>query len=313
MINKISRLALRLSKSMAWSNVYGLARTLLAIGTLSTLLANSNVTLFGDIHSSKFLNYKVPGLARFSFFYLLNHQLNYAVLIAIACLIIVAIGWRPRITCIIHWYIAFSFNIYTSVADGGDQITTVLTLLLIPICLLDNRTWHWQAITRADQKPYLGLVGYFSYISIRIQIAVLYLDAAVEKFKVAEWKNGTAIWYWLNDPILGCNDFWKPIIIPLLKNPFIVNILTWGPIVFEMILFLGLTLNKRYRNVLLTVGILFHFIILLFHGLISFFFSMSAALILYLRPWEQPFNFEYIASLKQVLLSKASKEIYLKK
>jgi hypothetical protein len=49
---------------------------------------------------------------------------------------------------------------------------------------------------------------------------------------------------------------------------------------------------KRFWQPLLIAGIAFHFLIALFHGLMSFSLIMSAALILYLRPHQRPFALE---------------------
>ncbi|MGZ3447908.1 MAG: hypothetical protein ACXU88_19650, partial [Myxococcaceae bacterium] len=46
----------------------------------------------------------------------------------------------------------------------------------------------------------------------------------------------------------------------------------------------------RFRRVLLPVAVLFHFGIALTHGLPTFAITMSAALVLYLRPWWRPFQ-----------------------
>jgi hypothetical protein len=42
----------------------------------------------------------------------------------------------------------------------------------------------------------------------------------------------------------------------------------------------------------LVVGLVFHFSILVLHGLFSFFFSIVAALILYLYPLNKPIDFK---------------------
>jgi antimicrobial peptide system SdpB family protein len=289
-IKRIESVAFDLSKKMVWSNVYGFARTLLAIGTLLTLLFNDNITLFGIQEKNTFQSIPDLGLTQFGLFYLLRFNLVLAKSIAIIILIIVASGWRPQITCIFHWFIAFSFNLFTAVPDGGDQLTNVLTLLLIPICIFDSRKWHWSESFQG-KNPYINLIAYSTYWIIRLQVAVVYLDAATEKFKVDEWRNGTILWYLFNDPVMGCNDFFRQILIPILKNPFFLTMFTWSVIILELVLFLGLTIDKKYRKRLLLIGLSFHFFIILIHGLISFFFAMAAALILYLHPWDEPFKF----------------------
>ncbi len=62
------------------------------------------------------------------------------------------------------------------------------------------------------------------------------------------------------------------------------SITIWGTIIFELIVFAGLFMDKRFKKWLLVGGILFHFFTVIIHGLASFFFTMTAALILYLIP-----------------------------
>jgi len=305
-IKRIEAVAFKFSNKMVWSNVYGLARTLLAIGTLLTLIFNDNSVLFGS--QQKSISFFTSGLEvnKFTLFYFLRYHLVVAKSIAILILLIVASGWRPRLTCLFHWYIAISFELFCVVPDGGDQVTSVLAFLLIPICLLDNRKWQW------DKKynygtPYKNLIAYSTYWIIRIQVAVIYLDAATEKFKVSEWTNGTILWFVMNDPIMGFNNILRPILLPVIKQPFFLGIFSWSVLILEFSLFLGLGMDKVNRKRLLIVGILFHLSIVFLHGLISFFFAMTSALILYLQPWEQPFLFLEGFNLKNIKFNKILK------
>jgi hypothetical protein len=48
--------------------------------------------------------------------------------------------------------------------------------------------------------------------------------------------------------------------------------------------------NKKLRFIVLFLGVAFHFLIHLAHGLFSFFFAIGAALILYLAPLERGYT-----------------------
>ena len=127
------------------------------------------------------------------------------------------------------------------------------------------------------------VVGWFSIFSIRIQASVLYLHAGVAKLKVNEWVNGTATYYWFTHHYHGAANWLKPLIISITSTQLVVFI-TWSVIIFEILLFAAIFLDPQSyrRKYLLLMGILFHFAIAIIHGLISFFFSMSAVLLLYL-------------------------------
>jgi antimicrobial peptide system SdpB family protein len=118
-----------------------------------------------------------------------------------------------------------------------------------------------------------------------LQIAIIYLHAATGKVVQADWLDGTCLYYWTTNNVFGTA-------IPLqrLLNYFTLSnfapVLSWGVIFFELGLFACiLATQKNVRRFFLFTGILFHFSILITHGLVEFFFSMCAALILYLD-WE---------------------------
>ena len=277
-----------------WTNVYGLARSMLALETLSTLALHDADRLFRP------LGYEIaqvtdnPLVSHLSLFSLLaGERLQLARWIAIGILLLVISGWRPRITGLLHWWVSFSFATSAVLLEGGDQITANLTLLLLPVTLTDPRTSHWAPptapLTRSWQKV-LALVALSALVVVRLQVAGIYLHASIGKMRVAEWQNGTALYYWFLHPVFGVSDWLRPFVLPLLTNGVTVTAMTWGVIALELFLFAGLVMEKRYRPLLLKLGLLFHFGIVLVHGLGAFFLAMAGALILYLRPWDEPFG-----------------------
>ena len=181
------------------------------------------------------------------------------------------------------------------VIDGGDQITGLFTLLLLPICWADSRKWHWTNETETTPKNYWQMVTILMVIScffvLRLQVAFIYFHAGIGKLGVEEWINGTAVYYWFNHPNFGLSPVLKPFFDPLLQGAFTVTLLNWGVVLFELLLFLGLAIPGKWRPVLLKAGLLFHLMIIVVHGLVSFFFAMAGALILYLGPIATGFQF----------------------
>lgn len=268
-----------------YTNVIGIARSLLALGTLLTLLLN-DVSVLVPVADGKvlnpLLNPPVP-INAYNFYLLLGiEHINIMKMIAILILLLVISGYLPQITCFFHWWVSVSFLLFSSAVDGGDQITANLTLLLIPLCLTDPRINHWR---KAEVKERVGsLVGVFSVWLIRLQVAAIYFHAAVGKIPVEEWINGTALYYWFYHSAFGMPGWLEYIMYPLLSNFFFISIATFGVMLFELVLLLGLTMNTRQRLLLLPAGLLFHFSIILFHGIFSFFFAIATGLILYLYP-----------------------------
>jgi antimicrobial peptide system SdpB family protein len=264
-----------------WNISLGLARTSLAFGLLLTLLLNSNETLF----SFGIENEILPEFNKYDFINIYNiiKDFTIAKYISIFVLILIIIGIYPRYTCIFHWWVTFSFFNTSFAIDGGDQINNILTLLLIPICITDNRKSHWKKSNSINISFLKKSIVYFTFIIIEIQVSFLYFQASVGKFKVIEWVNGTAIYYWFTNQSFGMNDLFYPFIMPLLKNPFSLTYITWSVLLLELILFSCMFIhNKKVKRFAWYLGITFHLGIIFIHGLISFFFSMLGALTLYL-------------------------------
>lgn len=265
-----------------YTNTIGLGRSILALGTLLTLLVNPIDNIFIKSITGKFITPILDTDLKYNFFYLLGaEKILLMKWLAIVILAIVISGFFQKITSILHWWIAFSFLHSSTVIDGGDQIAAIISLLIIPICILDNRKNHWHK--KIVERKLSNIISIVFINIIRLQVAIIYFHAAVGKFGHEEWEDGTAIYYWLNHSFFGSNDFFNFINI-FLKNSFIVSGLTYGVLVLELMIFLALFASIRYRLLILPVAIFFHIFIILFLGIFSFFFSICAALILYLYP-----------------------------
>ncbi|MEL6719714.1 MAG: sporulation-delaying protein SdpB family protein, partial [Bacteroidota bacterium] len=272
MFRSIDRFGRKLNVSATrfnWTNTYGFARTILAIGTLITIGLNDINMLIAPLGEPMDKGIDVY-LMNFSIFSIFSENLVLAKCLSIVLLLIVASGWRPRVTGLVHFWISFSVAGSFSVIDGGDQITQILTLLILPICLIDNRKWHWEYKAERNISPlrkHMTLIVITCLFLIRIQAAFVYYHAGIGKMFVEEWMNGTALYYWLNVPLFQISGFLSWLISPLLYNPFTVTIGTWGVMIFEVLLFLGIFMDKKWYPSLLKAGILFHFLIIVFFGL----------------------------------------------
>jgi len=266
--------------------ILGLCRSLLACATLITLVFNDYAVLFPEIQGiQSILPEQDFFLNKISIFTLMGGNYLLAKYISIFILLVAIVGWRPRVSAVFHWWITFSLFSSSPSIDGGDQLASILTLLLIPICLSDTRKSHWNH--QKSKRPELSRYGFFVYTVlavIRIQVSFVYFQAATHKFNVNEWMDGTVLYYWFNHPYFGLNKnlIW---ISDLLFSSYVTtSILTWSILVLELLLFMGLLSDKKYRTPLFWAGFTFHFFTWTIHGLFSFFLVMTSALILYLLP-----------------------------
>jgi antimicrobial peptide system SdpB family protein len=176
------------------------------------------------------------------------------------------------------------------IVEGGDQLASNLVILLIPICLMDPRKNQWSPKKQLNLN-YVGelflLIVLSFYIVIKIQVCAVYLNSSIAKFGVEEWANGTATYYWFTNPLFGASGSVASIIIPIVKTKIGVTVTTWGTILLELFLGMGLFMKKEYKRIALIIGILFHLGIIVFLGLVSFYFSMMGALVLYLANLEK--------------------------
>lgn len=269
-----------------WTPAVGLARSMLAVATLLTLAFNESYILFRP--GSGVPQYPVCyGLSRGSIFCLLSgspERLELARWICVLILVIVATGWRPRITGVLHWWVAFSLYSAALVVDGGDQAAAVVTLLLLPLTLTDPRKWHWteHVTDNPSREAVPRIIAASSLCAIKVQVAGIYFHAAVGKFFVPEWADGTAVYYYFTDPMMGIPPWQLRFMQPLLQSAWVV-LPTWGTLVLELFLVFALFLPMAWKRAAFGLGVAFHALIALMLGLVSFALTMISALILYLR------------------------------
>src|SRR5207248_6980165 len=106
--------------------------------------------------------------------------LSIARVVSIAILAVVLSGFSPRWTCIPHWYINFSLAASMSLANGGDKVTQVATMLLIPVCLGDDRRWQWSFPASSLPGRWRGR-SFAAHWALRCQVFIIYLIAATSK------------------------------------------------------------------------------------------------------------------------------------
>lgn len=271
--------------AVPWSSGAGLARTILALGTLGTLLATPS-----DVLLSPLVGGVQPplceGVAGASLWCVAPHERpELARWISIGVLAVVASGWRPRLTAVPHWWISWSFVASVTVQDGGDQITAVLTLALLPLTLTDPRRWHWQRLPSASGPgPAARVAAYAALLLIQLQMAGLYFQASIAKLSVQEWADGTALYYWFTNVIFGAPGYLHPLTSFVSSSGLLVALATWGSLALEFALAIAIFLGPRTKALLLAAGLLFHDAIALTMGLVSFDAAMTGGLLLYLLP-----------------------------
>lgn len=271
---------------LPWGSSYGLARTLIAVGTLLTLVFSDTESLFRPVRSMGEAPF-CGGISGTGVFCVVPEgQLGSAQWACVAVLLVVASGWRPRWTGVPHWYVCFSVMNNIAIPDGGDQIAAILTLLLVPITLGDPRRWHWTPLSSGATAPQGLVVGVAvcAAVAAKIQVAGVYLHSSLAKLAVPEWSDGTVLYYWIHNPSFGAPPWAQDIAYAAVDTPAFVLLMTWVPLALEFALAISIVMSARARSWLLPMGIVFHVFIGATMGLWSFAFVMFGALVIMLTP-----------------------------
>lgn len=261
---------------------YAWCRTLTASAGLLTLLLNPANVLFAPVGVATRSN--APGWTA-ELFLALGPEVGR--LVGIAVLALVASGWRPRATGVLHWWIASSLFQTATATDGGEQVAASITMLLVPLTVLDPRRSHW------GPPPSLGgmrdsclrVVRSTVLLACHLQIAVIYFHAGVGKMAVEDWTNGTALYYWFQHGHVAMHPvLWEPLGRWIFSDPISLPLVTWSVILLECGLAFLLFAGPRVRRAAFVPAVAFHIGILLLHGITSFSITMIGVLCLYLLP-----------------------------
>ena len=84
---------------------------------------------------------------------------------------------------------------------------------------------------------------------------MLYFNSVIAKLMEEEWQNGTAVYYYLNDPMLGLPDALHGLFDFILQSKLVI-IPTWGTLIVQTIMFCALFAPKTYWRLILFISIL---------------------------------------------------------
>ena len=264
--------ALRFDYRNRW---FAIGRTALALATASELLFTDPAALFTTVVDAT--GPWCTALPKVSIFCIGNpHEyVDARCWLAIAGLLAVASGYRPRYLSVLHLWIVFSITTSITLPDGGDSIALIVVLLITPMCLADSRRWQWTT-PHARMSRIGRIVAYFSFWGLRLQVAYLYADSAIAKMGVEDWQNGTAFYYFVRDRLFGASGPFTPIWMWLSDQALTTLAVTWGAMALELAIALFTLLGLRWRLAAFWLGLILHTLIFASMGLFSFSLVMVA-------------------------------------
>ncbi|MFD6072308.1 sporulation-delaying protein SdpB family protein [Amycolatopsis lurida] len=259
---------------------FALGRSLLASAQLSVLLFNPDTTLF--VTSPELPQGMRCGGARAASLWCLTAEIGidplFARLVAMATLLVVVSGYRPRWTCVPHWYVNFSLAACLPLANGGDRAAEVGAMLLIPICLGDDRKWQWRAPRAPLSEQWRGS-AYAAHWCLRAQVAVIYLTAATLKVMDPAWSQGRAMRLVAFDAQYGFPLPIRSLLEPMLTSGWLVALATWAVIAVQYFMAVAILGTDKWRKSAVMLGLALHLAIGLLLGLPSFALAMIALLL----------------------------------
>lgn len=269
------------------NRAYTLGRSLLLLATFLVLLFNNTDTMMS--YNKEHLSCsKLPIPTTFCVSDMIG--MNYEIMrwIMIVIILIALLGFVPFITGILHWYICYSIQQSFLPVDGGDQISMVITFLLIPITLLDFRFNYFLSEKRELNKYIVNITGSFMLL-IKVQVFLIYINAAIERLRNKEWADGTALYYFFSDSVFGIPK-WEYQLTNFIWESNLIILITWSVTALEFFLAFNIIQNKATNKIALILGIIFHIFIGLTIGIWTFAIVMIACLILYLHTDMKIFN-----------------------
>lgn len=255
----------------------GFARSLIAVAELSVLIFTPDRDLFIGLAGQG--GARCEDARALSLWCLSGPAptaLLFCRIVAILVLAVTASGYRPRWTCVPHWYVTFSLGAAMTIANGGEGVARILTLLLIPLCLGDTRAWHW---TRPPHPMTPGWRGsaFAAHLAIRAQVFVMYADAALAKLADHRWRDGSAIANLLYDPYYGAPAALQHLAGPVFSTHWAATAIGWGVMAAELAIASAMWLGPAARRGAVVVAVALHGGIMLAMGLVSFGVIMIAA------------------------------------
>lgn len=265
------------------TKIFALLRSVLISTTFLTLLFNSTDILLS--YSKEHIeceNLVLP--TSFCVAQSFSWDIEIIRYIMIFILLIGLLGFFPFITCYFHWYICYSIQNSGLPVDGGDQIATVISFLLIPILMFDFRINHFNKPKKV-LNYYQKIISFSFFFIIKLQVCIIYFSAAVGRLKNEEWGNGTALYYFFKDSIFGVPEWEYRLLTPILESKLIIPI-TWSVTILELFIAFNILGTEKSKKIALLLGILLHLGIGFTIGIWSFSIVMIVCLFIYLYPFE---------------------------
>lgn len=258
-----------------------LGRSLIALAQIITLVLTKPSNLLAPQVGVPPFPHCEKGVQVVSIYCMPGVDSRCASILMLVILVWVVSGFFPRYSCFFHWWASLSMGISWSLPDGGEAIARIATLLLIPICLSHPSLngWTRRPFTKDNKKSII--IAYVFIWSLRIEMAYIYADASISKFAVAEWVDGSAMYYIARGSMFGVYGPLSSLLLEITSNPVGVISLTWGALIIELVIGALILFSDKEvcRSSAIILDMLFHLGIGTLMGIWSFSIIMIGSVI----------------------------------
>lgn len=258
-----------------------LARSVLALSTFLVLALNPTSVLLHDPSRPEAAASTCTGIASVGAFCAAPQDTAELVrwLLVMTC-IPTLLGILPAVAAPLHAYAAFSLASNTVGIEGGDYLQTTVTVVLVGVCCTDGRWNGWRP--RRTALPRLRYIpAHVLLLALKLQLAYVYLEAATVKQVHPIWADGSALWFWVQQPNFGARPEVQDLLKWVLSHAPLLHAATWGVIVTEYVLAFSVLAARRRTPRFLTLGVsaALHLVFSVILGLITFEISMLGAML----------------------------------
>ncbi|MCC9017354.1 HTTM domain-containing protein [Flavobacterium lipolyticum] len=206
------------------------------------------------------------------------------------------LGILTRISAILLFFLLFIFKIRAIyLLDGSDNVISVMIPFFIFIdsySLIDSYE-RFSLNIKNKVQPYLNIASHYFVIAMMLQVCIIYFFASMHKLQGEYWREGSALYYILNN-----DDFSASFLNKILtESTLLIKFMTWFAIAFQFS-FSFLVLFKKTKMKILLLGVLFHTGIFILMRIDNFSIMMLACYSIFLTDNEYAKLFKKVIPIK---------------
>jgi hypothetical protein len=159
-------------------------------------------------------------------------------------------GLNTRSAAILTFVLNRTLSIAHVGRNSGDQVVSVLTFLFVVAALAGHAQRVWSLDARGRGAP--AEIPAWSTRLVQLQLVLVYFFSGFHKLASPDWYRGEALFYVLQQ------TEWLRSHAAAIEHPVPIGLMTYGVLLFELMVFPVLVWPKATRGIVLLLGLLLH-------------------------------------------------------